>query len=84
MCVTRQPTQGEGGEEGTEVSYRPPQLTRDGGLPGVVAAPPCMQQQHTPAHVRALRATFIILLGFVVYKYVVQHTGQGDDDTISA
>jgi hypothetical protein len=37
-----------------------------------------------PPHVRAMRAVFIIVLGYIVYKYIVQHQGQPPGVSYSA
>ena len=37
-----------------------------------------------PPHVRAMKAVFIVLLGYIVYKYIVQHQGQPPGESYSA
>jgi hypothetical protein len=53
-------------------------------------SPPSEQQMvqvvfyTVPPHVRAMRAVFIIVLGYIVYKYIVQHQGQPPGVSYSA
>ena len=37
-----------------------------------------------PPHVRAMKAVVIVLLGYIVYKYIVQHQGQPPGESYSA